>query len=152
MLTARDTIDDKASGFNAGADDYLVKPFALRELKMRIEALLRRPKVRNNKTCDYAGVTLDMARLTLQSGLNKVSLNKKEAIILEQLIQASGYTVTAETLRDRLWGEDTPESGALRTHVYNLRKALKTLDVSCVIKTERANGYRLSEEDSHVRS
>ncbi len=152
MLTARDTIDDKASGFDAGADDYLVKPFSLRELKMRIEALSRRPKVRNSLTLQYADLTLNMTTHVIESKRHKVSLNKKEAIILSLLVQAAEHIVTSDTLCDRLWGEDLPESGALRTHIYNLRKALKKLKAQCEIKTERANGYRLSIKDSDVRS
>jgi DNA-binding response OmpR family regulator len=147
MLTARDTIDDKEAGFEAGADDYLVKPFALRELKMRIEALARRPKIKNSRVLAYGGLTLNVATLVIDSRHGSEVINKKEATILSLLIQAAEHTVTSETLCDRLWGEDLPESGVLRTHIYNLRKTLKKLDVFCEIKTERANGYRLSLKD-----
>jgi DNA-binding response OmpR family regulator len=147
MLTARDTIDDKELGFAAGADDYLVKPFSLRELKMRIEALSKRPKLKNISMLQHLDLSLNMATFFITCDSNSATLNKKEAVILSLLIQAAGHTVTSDMLCDRLWGDDLPESGALRTHMYNLRKTLKKLETQCEIKTERASGYRLLVED-----
>ena len=145
MLTARDTLDDKEIGFGAGADDYLVKPFSLRELRMRINALAKRPKAMNTKSLNYEDLTLSMATLELSSASKtRVTLHRKEAIILNMLIEAAPDIVTNEALSYRLWGEDIPESGALRTHIYNLRQVLKRIPTCCEIKTMRANGYSLT--------
>jgi DNA-binding response OmpR family regulator len=148
MLTARDTLDDKEIGFSAGADDYLVKPFSLRELKMRIDALAKRPKAKNTQTLIYEDLTLSMATLELVTvSKTSTTLNKKEAIILNMLIDAAPNVVTSGALSYRLWGEDIPESGALRTHIYNLRQVFKKLETCCEVKTIRANGYSLTSTE-----
>ena len=149
MLTARDTLEDKETGFAAGADDYLVKPFALRELRVRIDALAKRPKIKNQSALDHGDLTLDLADSLVRSGTSTQSLNNKEAIILQLLIEAAPNIVASETITYRIWGEEVPESGALRTHVYNLRKTLAALDTSCAIKTDRARGYCLMEGSSN---
>lgn len=148
MLTARDTMDDKEAGFAAGADDYLVKPFSLRELKMRIEALARRPKSHGGSSLDFAGLSLDPSRGQLCSGNQKLVLHDKETRLLSVLIEAAPSIVSADRLRYALWGDEPPESGALRTHIYNLRKSLASLGVPDCLKTVRGKGYALDCEDS----
>lgn len=145
MLTARDTIDDKEAGFHAGADDYLVKPFSLRELKMRIEALARRPKGRNAPQLSVAGLTLDVAGCSVSSSGAAKTLHEKEAKILGLLMEASPEVVRAADISYALWGDEPPESGALRTHVYNLRKALTDLGLPDMLRTVRGKGYALRE-------
>lgn len=146
MLTARDTLEDKETGFAAGADDYLVKPFALRELKVRIDALAKRPKIKNISALNHSDLTFDLGDNLVRSGLSSHPLNNKEATILQLLLEAAPDIVAGETITYRIWGEEVPESGALRTHIYNLRKILASLDTNCVIKTDRARGYYLMEE------
>lgn len=146
MLTARDTIDDKEAGFDAGADDYLVKPFSLRELKMRIEALARRPKSRSTPKPSFSGLSLDVVALTAQANEVSVSLHEKEARVLALLLDAAPEVVSTADISYALWGDEPPESGALRTHIYNLRKALSGLGLPDMLKTVRGKGYALKEE------
>lgn len=143
MLTARDTMDDKEAGFDAGADDYLVKPFSLRELKMRIEALARRPKARHSAVTAYADISFDSEALTVSANGQTVTLHEKEGRILGLLLGAAPQVVTSATISYALWGEEPPESGALRTHIYNLRKALATLGLEGMLQTRRGKGYAL---------
>jgi len=143
MLTARDTLDDKEAGFDAGADDYLVKPFSLRELKMRIEALARRPKTRQNMVQTFAGLSFDAATLMVSGSGKAAVLHEKEASILALLLEAAPEVVTSATISYALWRDEPPESGALRTHIYNLRKALSALGAGDALKTRRGKGYAL---------
>jgi DNA-binding response OmpR family regulator len=152
MLTARDTLEDKASGFAAGADDYLVKPFALRELKMRIEALARRPRVRANAIMSFEDLVLDEDQNAVACHSASEKLNNKEALILKLLMTAAPHSVPSSTISFKIWGEDPPSGGALRTHIYNLRKILSGLqsDLGCsvILETDRARGYRLTKQVS----
>jgi DNA-binding response OmpR family regulator len=146
MLTARDTIDDIEAGFAVGADDYLIKPFSLRELKVRINALGRRPKARGGDALIYAGLRFDAESLVLRKGNRSVTLLEKEAKILTLLMEAAPDIVTSDSISYSLWGEDPPMSGALRTHIYNLRKALMAVDANTALKTVRGRGYTLGVE------
>lgn len=146
MLTARDTIDDKEAGFEAGADDYLVKPFSLRELKMRIDALARRPKSRNAPRLSFGGVALDVSGQSIQTQAGTAPLHEKEARIFALLLEAAPEVVSTADISYALWGEEPPESGALRTHIYNLRKALSGLGVQDILHTVRGKGYALKDK------
>lgn len=148
MVTARDTIDDKEAGFAVGADDYLVKPFSLRELKMRIDALVRRPKVRIKQELSYAGLKLDAGSATASTGGLSAQLLDKECRILALLIEAAPEIVSTDSISYALWGDEPPESGALRTHIYNLRKSLDELEAAGMLKTVRGKGYSLQAEAS----
>lgn len=147
MLTARDTMDDKEAGFSSGADDYLVKPFSLRELKLRIEALSRRPKVRADTGCSYAGLVLEQEAGRIQLRDCKRALHEKECIILGLLIEAAPAVVSAGSISYALWRDEPPESGALRTHIYNLRRALAAVGAPDMLKTVRGKGYALQAEE-----
>lgn len=148
MLTARDTIDDKDAGFAAGADDYLVKPFSIRELKMRLLALNRRPKSRNIQQQSYAGLMLNTATGILTGKGTEQRLQDKEVTLLAMLMEAAPDMVSSTQISYQLWGDEPPESGALRTHIYNLRQALARSEINIQIKTLRNRGYHLSEESS----
>jgi DNA-binding response OmpR family regulator len=143
MLTARDTLEDKEAGFQAGADDYLVKPFSLRELRWRLEALARRPVPPSGRTLTLGGLTLEPESGQARWDGRTVRLNRTEALILRLLMEAAPEAVPAATLSERLWGDEAPESSALRTHVYALRKALAGLGLDGAITTRRNEGYRL---------
>lgn len=145
MLTARDTIDDKEAGFDAGADDYLVKPFSLRELKARIEALARRPKARVQQFLSFAGLTLDPSSCSVTFAAKTVVLIEKEAKILSMLLDAEANVVSGNDISYALWGDEPPESGALRTHIYNLRKSLAVIGAPDAVKTVRGRGYVLRD-------
>lgn len=148
MLTARDTIDDKELGFEAGADDYLVKPFSLRELKMRIEALARRPKVRVRQSLGYTGLSLDTNSFRLSNETQSLTLLEKESKILTLLLESAPEIVSTESISYSLWEDEPPESGALRTHIYNLRRSLSELGYEGLLKTVRGKGYALSDEEA----
>lgn len=146
MLTARDTLDDKEAGFATGADDYLVKPFSLRELKMRLEALGRRPKMRVNQKLSFAGVELNQDGLSLTDKDNTYPIVEKERVIMKLLLDAAPNIVSTESISYALWKDEPPESGALRTHIYNLRKALGDIGKDGLLKTMRGKGYALQAE------
>lgn len=148
MLTARDTLEDKEVGFAAGADDYLTKPFALRELKIRIDALAKRPKIKNATSLGYGDLAFDPADNVVSLGSSSKPLNSKEGVILRLLIEAAPTAISGETISYRIWGDEPPNSGALRTHIYNLRKILSSLKTRCEIETDRSRGYRLKERPS----
>lgn len=147
MLTARDTMDDKEAGFAAGADDYLVKPFSLRELRMRIEALTRRPKVKVGGQLTYGSLSLDSRAAVACVGEKSATLHDKECKILALLIEDAPQIVPTDSLSYALWGDEPPDSGALRTHIYNLRQALSRLGLPTLLKTVRGRGYALRGEE-----
>ncbi len=149
MLTARDTIDDKEAGFAVGADDYLVKPFSLRELRMRVEALARRPKARQCLRLSYAGLVLDKEKSVVTANGKTAVLLDKECTILALLIEGAPDIVSSVNISYTLWGEDPPESGALRTHIYNLRKVLADMGYHHFLKTFRGKGYALQDRGFH---
>lgn len=149
MLTARDTIDDKEAGFAVGADDYLVKPFSLRELRMRVEALARRPKARQCSKLSYAGLVLDKEKSVVTVSGKTAVLLDKECSILALLIEGAPDIVSSMNISYTLWGEDPPESGALRTHIYNLRKVLADIGCPHFLKTFRGKGYALQDRGCH---
>jgi len=143
MLTARDTLEDKELGFLAGADDYLVKPFAMKELQLRIEALARRPRVINSLVLDFGGLTVCAGATGFEWQSQNYDLHEKELKLLTILLRAAPNIVAVPTIEFGLWGDDAPESSALRTHVYGLRKALEKAASDVVIVSHRGRGYSL---------
>jgi two-component system response regulator VanR len=143
MLTAAGDLDDKVSGFEVGADDYLTKPFELRELVVRLRALARRPTVSTPTVIEYAGVTLDPFRREVYRSGRYVKLSRKQFSVLEVLMTAKGGVISAETLLERAWDENTdPFSNAVRITISTLRKALGD---PWVIHTVPGVGYRIGE-------
>ncbi|WP_065965164.1 response regulator transcription factor [Curtobacterium sp. UCD-KPL2560] len=141
MLTAADRLDDKASGFAAGADDYLTKPFELRELVLRIRALDRRRPERRPPVLEVAGVRLDPFRREVFRGGHHVALTRKQFAVLEVLVQAGGGVVSAEQLLERAWDEHAdPFTNAVRITVSALRKRLGE---PWAIVTVPGVGYRM---------
>lgn len=125
MLTARDQIEDKLEGFEHGADDYLVKPFEMSELIARVAAMV------NRKRGDIANTQINIGNLTLDSRTRRVSRAGEDIVlsptgfrILRILLRESPGVVTREALENELWGDDVPDSDALRSHIYILRKAV----------------------------
>ena len=143
MLTAADRLDDKASGFETGADDYLTKPFALRELVLRLRALGRRPAEAAPPIVEFAGIRLDPFRREVYRDGRYVSLTRKQFAVLEVLISAGGGVISAEDLLERAWDDNAdPFTNAVRITISTLRKRLGE---PWVIETVPGVGYRMSE-------
>lgn len=150
MLTAADRIDDKATGFEVGADDYLTKPFELRELVLRLRALHRRRAHTRPPVREIAGLRLDPFRREVYRDDRYVALTRKQFAVLEVLIEASGGVVSAEDLLERAWDENAdPFTNAVRITVSSLRKRLGE---PWLILTVPGVGYRIGTdaEDSAV--
>jgi len=144
MLTAADRLDDKATGFESGADDYLTKPFALRELILRLRALARRPSGGRPPIVEVAGVRLDPFRREVYRDGRYVALTRKQFAVLEVLVAAHGGVVSAEDLLERAWDENAdPFTNAVRITISTLRKRLGE---PWVIETVAGVGYRMSAE------
>jgi two-component system response regulator MprA len=143
VLTARDTVDDRVAGLDAGADDYLVKPFALRELVARVNALLRRTQpVR--EVLGYADLTLDLtARIASRAG-QPVSLTKIEFSLLELLVRNAEQVLSYDVIMDRVWGYgEAPASNALQVFVAFLRRKLEASGQPRLVHNVRGIGYVL---------
>jgi two-component system response regulator VanR len=141
MLTAADRLDDKASGFELGADDYLTKPFALRELVLRLRALERRRGHNKPPVREIAGVRLDPFRREVYRDDRYVALTRKQFAVLEVLVEAQGGVVSAEELLARAWDEHAnPFTNAVRITVSGLRKRLGE---PAIITTVAGVGYRI---------
>ena len=138
ILTARDSLDDRITGLDAGADDYLVKPFDLNELKARLRALLRRSAGRATVLIEHAGVSLDPATRQVHYNGVEVILTPKEYRLLHELLAQPGKVVTRERLTQLLYGwDEEPESNTLEVNIYHLRKKL----FNGLIRTVRGIGY-----------
>jgi two-component system response regulator VanR len=143
MLTAADRLDDKETGFESGADDYLTKPFALRELILRLRALGRRPARGRPPIVEVAGVRLDPFRREVYRDGRYVALTRKQFAVLEVLVAARGGVVSAEDLLEQAWDENAdPFTNAVRITISTLRKRLGE---PWVIETVPGVGYRMSE-------
>jgi two-component system, OmpR family, response regulator VanR len=142
MLTAADRLDDKASGFELGADDYLTKPFELRELVLRLRALDRRRAHNRPPIREIAGLRLDPFRREVYRDGRYVALTRKQFAVLEVLVAAEGGVVSAEELLERAWDENAdPFTNAVRITVSALRKRLGE---PWIIATVAGVGYRIS--------
>ena len=141
MLTAADRLDDKASGFRIGADDYLTKPFELQELVMRLRALDRRRALSRPPVRELAGLRLDPFRREVYRDGRYVALTRKQFAVLEVLLAAEGGVISAEDLLERAWDENAdPFTNAVRITVSALRKRLGE---PWVIVTVSGVGYRI---------
>jgi two-component system response regulator VanR len=141
MLTAADRLDDKASGFELGADDYLTKPFDLRELVLRLRALDRRRAHNRPPVREIAGLRLDPFRREVYRDGRYVALTRKQFAVLEVLVAAEGGIVSAEELLARAWDENAdPFTNAARITVSVLRKRLGE---PWIIATVAGSGYRI---------
>ncbi|GAA5231701.1 response regulator transcription factor [Verticiella sediminum] len=143
LMTAKDQLEDKERGFAGGADDYLVKPFHLRELEMRIDALYRRSRPAE-AVLQRGAVSFEPGTLKLRVGADKeVQLSGMAAELIELLVRAHPAFVSHEELSHALWGERIVEPHTLRTHVYMLRKLLQDKVGDPLVKTVHGRGYRL---------
>ena len=148
MLTARDALQDKLAGLNAGADDYLVKPFEIQELEARVRALIRRRRGQiKTETLRVADLTLDTGTLEVRRGGKELSLTPIGLKILTVLMRASPRVVNRREIERAVWGDVLPDSDTLRSHVYNLRKQIDKPFDTPLLHTMQNTGYRLAKAD-----
>jgi DNA-binding response OmpR family regulator len=147
ILTARDSIEDRVSGLDAGADDYLPKPFAVTELLARIRALLRRGTGHGEPVVMVGDLEIDTASRAVRRGHRRIDLTAKEYALLEYLLARIGIPVTREELFSALYAGETEEvSNVVNVLVARLRKKLDPDGVAPLIHTRRGFGYTLSAE------
>lgn len=147
MVTAADRLDDKVSGFEVGADDYLTKPFAMRELVLRLRALSRRPVDATPPITELSGLRVDAFRREVFRDGRYVPLTRKQFAVLAVLVQAGGGVVSAEELLERAWDENAdPFTNAVRITISALRKRLGE---PAIIDTVAGVGYRVLTDDTH---
>ncbi len=150
MLTARDTLEDKLTGLDCGADDYLVKPFELAEVEARARALIRRNRgLVSPETLQVADLTLDTGTLRVFRAGQEISLTPIGLKILTILMRASPRVVSRREIEREIWGEILPDSDTLRSHVYGLRKAIDRPFETALLKTIPSTGYRVAGPDDN---
>jgi two-component system response regulator VanR len=147
MVTAADRLDDKETGFESGADDYLTKPFAFRELILRLRALERRPSASTPPALEFSDLRLDPFRREVYRGGRYVALTRKQFAVLQVLLAAQGGVVSAEQLLERAWDENAdPFTNAVRITISSLRKRLGE---PWLIHTVPGVGYRVADASAH---
>ena len=147
ILTVRDAVEDRVAGLEAGADDYLVKPFAHAELVARIRALLRRPGRDLGAAIEVGRLRFEPASGHLEVGGRTLVLPRRECMLLEVLLRRLGRVVTRRVLEEALWDQDEEiESNTLESHVSRLRRRLQDSGAGLQIRTIRGVGYMLEGE------
>jgi OmpR-family two-component system manganese-sensing response regulator len=150
FLTAKDTIDDRVAGLDAGADDYLIKPFELRELLARVRALLRRPPILETLSASPLRVEdleLDLENQLAQRGMRKIELSEKESQLLAYLMRHPQQLLTHEQIHEQVWGKsDKPSSNVLAAQIRLLRRKIEAADEAPLIHTVYGKGYRFGGE------
>jgi DNA-binding response OmpR family regulator len=147
MLTAKDLLDDKVAGFEAGADDYLIKPFSLVELAARLKALVRRQTtstVPTQRSLSVADLQFDTDTLQASRAGQPIKLNPSTRRILSVLMQNTHRVVTREELEKELWGTSAPGADILRAHVHALRTAVDKGFDEKLVHTVHGTGYRIA--------
>ena len=145
MLTARDQLDDRLQGFRAGADDYLLKPFAMSELVARIEAVLRRAQGGGRRCLEVGDLAYDLDTLEVTRGGRLLKLNPVGLKLLAVLMQKSPHVLRRDVLEAALWGDNCPDSDSLRSHIHQLRQVIDKPFAHPLLHTVHGVGYRLVE-------
>ena len=144
LLTAKGEIRDKVQGFESGSDDYLTKPFAMEELRVRVDALTRRSQNYQGEQVAFEDLTLDKSGYAIRCGDKTVSLSHREYHLIELFIRNPHIYFSADTLLDRVWGMDADvEYGTVWVHISGLRKKLESLGSKTEIRSKRGVGYAL---------
>jgi two-component system, OmpR family, response regulator MprA len=147
MVTARDAIADRVAGLDAGADDYLVKPFSIDELRARVRALLRRANVSGGEPLEFGDLVLDPRAHLVHRRDRRIELTMTEFALLELLMRNPGQVLTRTVIFERVWGYDFgPMSKALEVYVGYLRRKLEAGGEARIVHTVRGMGYVLREE------
>lgn len=145
MLTARDQLDDKLAGFDAGTDDYLVKPFSVRELEARLVALARRREEVTGHRLIVGDLVLDTDTLQAERQGHRLDINPIQRKLLTHLMKQSHRVVRRAELEQLIWGESPPDTDILRTHIYALRRIIDRPFEKPLLHTVHGIGYRLSD-------
>ena len=145
MLTAKSEIEDKLNGLEHGADDYITKPFAMRELMARIKAVLKRTNnIENTECLQYGDIVLDIKNAKLKSHNNEIQISGKELELIEQLLINKNQISSRESLAERIWGyESDTEYNNVEVYITFVRRKLKLLESKVYIKAIRGVGYKL---------
>ncbi|MGA2819098.1 MAG: response regulator transcription factor [Anaerolineales bacterium] len=152
MLTARDAVEDRVQGLDSGADDYLVKPFSMKELRARLRALLRRNQVEKSSRLEIGDLSLDPATHQVQRSGVRVELTTREYAMLEYLMRNPNRLVTREMIEAHLWNYDfVPTSNVIDVYVRRLRRKIDDPFPRKLLTTVRGAGYRIDEPDGRVR-
>jgi len=144
MLTARDTLQDKLDGFGNGADDYLVKPFSLRELEARISALVRRSRGERRQRLQVGDLVFDVQSMQVTRGETPIELPPIPLKILALLMRNSRRVVRRDEIEREIWGDSPPDSDALRAHLHILRGGIDKPFDTPLLRTIHGIGYRLA--------
>jgi len=148
LLTAKGEIRDKVLGFETGSDDYLTKPFAMDELRVRIEALTRRGQNYQGDRITFGSLVLDKSGYALTAGDKSCPLSHREYHLIELFMRNPHIYFSADTLLDRVWGMDAEvDYGTVWVHISGLRKKLESLDAGVEIRSKRGVGYALEETE-----
>ena len=148
MLTAKDSLEDKLSGFGSGADDFLVKPFALQELEARLQALTRRAQPNpDDNVLRVADLTMNLDTLEVERAGRPIKLKRMDLRILELLMRQTRHVVSKRKLEALIWDGKPPDSDTLRVHIHTLRSAIDKPFDYALIRTIHGIGYRLAEPD-----
>lgn len=149
MLTAKDTLEDKLQGFAQGADDYLIKPFSLKEVAARLNALIKRyqGRVTHGVLC-CADIRFDLATLRVERAGREIKLPPKCQHLLRILMHSPNRVIGRAELETEVWGERLPDSDTLRAHIYTLRHALTAGGEDDLVETVHGIGYRLVSRDA----
>ena len=148
ILTARDTLEDKLAGLEGGADDYLIKPFEIKELEARIKALIRRDKgLLNSEILSVGDLTFNTGTLEVKRQGKVLKLTPIGLQILGILMRASPKVVSRRELEREIWGDIMPDSDTLRSHIYSLRKTIDRPFSKTLMHTLQNTGYRMVDID-----
>jgi len=151
MLTARDTLEDKISGLDRGADDYLIKPFAIQELEARLRSLIRRYSGDIKKEILSVGeLSIDTSTLKVQRGDKELAITPIGLKILSVLMRASPAVVSRRELERQVWGDILPDSDTLRSHLYNLRKIVDKPFEKKILLTVQGNGFKIIDSNENA--
>lgn len=148
IISARNSIDDKISGLNLGADDYLTKPFHFSELNARIQAVIRRKKFDSPHSISFKNIQIDLNTRSVSVGGTSLSLTKKEFDILQHLIANKNRVISKNSLAEYIWGDHADDADSfdfLFVHIKNLKKKLKQAEADAEIKNIYGVGYQIIE-------
>lgn len=143
MLTARDAVDDRVRGLEMGADDYLPKPFAFRELKARVHALLRRDRIHKGKNLRIADLEIDTGIQRVTRAGQEIPLTQREYLLLEALATREGQVLTRDMIQQSVWRDEDSYSNTVDVHIWALRKKMDVEHAIRLIHTVHGRGYML---------